>query len=346
MNLFILPFPYFLIQPFFNYSSDSISTYYLAGIVLIISLFTSTLLHLFKFEKQAKLGQFLYISIAYILSYFLLKYGIDKLLLHQFYKPEPNILFTPVGALSKDILFWSTMGTSKIYNIFMGLIEIIPGLLLLHHKTRVFGAFCAFGVLLNVFMINAGFDISVKLLSLNLLISTIFLLSPVFKQLFNLFIKQKEIIALSPPHLLMSNDKLKRLIKASVISLMLFDVCLPYLASKSNQEIQIDKVIGSYESKNEHVLFLNHAVKRIHIHGKGYLIIEDLNQKFYDYKFTFIESSIYLLKEKIEVEIDQQNKTISWIENGFSKSIKIKKVNTSSIPLLKDDFHCTVEEFQ
>src|SRR5690606_32504672 len=127
LTLFILPFPYFLIEPFFSLSSDSISTYYLAGIVLIISILISVFQHIFDFIKQEKLDQLLYTFIAYILSYFLLKYGIDKLLLHQFYTPEPNILFTPVGALSKDILFWSTMGTSKLYNIFMGMIEIIPG---------------------------------------------------------------------------------------------------------------------------------------------------------------------------------------------------------------------------
>jgi len=37
----------------------------------------------------------------------LLNYGTDKLFLEQFYKPDANILFTPLGFLDSDILFWS-----------------------------------------------------------------------------------------------------------------------------------------------------------------------------------------------------------------------------------------------
>jgi len=346
LTIIFLPFPYFLFNPFFSYSSDAISTYYLAGILLILSILFSIFQYLFKFIKQEKLERFLYTSVAYILSYFLLKYGIDKLLLRQFYTPEPNILFTPVGHLSKDILFWSTMGTSKIYNVFMGLIEIIPGIFLLHHKTRIFGAFCAFGVLLNVFMINVGFDISVKLLSLYLVIAATFLLQPVLMKLFDLFVRQKTVSALTPPHLSFSNQTIKRQLKSITISLILLDVVLPYLEPKSVHESQIETYVGSYENKSLNEKFFNHSIKRIHIHRKGYFIVEDVKGKFYDYKFTVIEKSIYLLKEKVSIEIDSNNKAISWKENHQLKKIQVKKINENSIPLLKDEFHWTVNHLK
>lgn len=267
----------------------------------------------------------------------------DKLLLRQFYTPEPNILFTPVGNLSKDILFWSSMGTSKVYNIFMGLIEIIPGLLLLYHKTRILGALFGFGVLLNVFMINIGFDITVKFLSFYLIVCSIFLLSPVLKKLFDLLIKQKGISALSPPHLLLSNDRLKRGIKATIISLILLDVTLPYLAPKSTQEVEIEKYVGSYENQSTQTELLNKKVKRFHIHSKRYFIIEDFNNNFYDYKFTMIGNSIYLLKEKLSIQIELNSNTIEWKESNKQNIILFKKINKSQIPLLKDDFHWTYE---
>lgn len=343
LTLLILPFPYFLVNPIYNYSSDSIFIYYLAGITILLSILTSIFHQKYKFLKQDKLEQFLYVTSAYILSYFLLKYGFDKLLLRQFYTPESNTLFSTVGSLSKDILFWTSMGTSKAYNIFMGIIEIIPGLLLLHTKTRVFGAFIAFGVLLNVFMINVGFDISVKLLSLYLLIAATFLLMPVLNHFLDLFIRQRKISVLKPPHLLFSNNRLKKTIKAMAITLILLDVISPYLAEEYSKELKMKMYSGSYEIKTKGAVFLNHSIKRIHIHSNGYFILEDFNSQFQDYKFTLMGKSIYLLKEKITIELNRKENTMSWEEDSKSKYLKFNKIDSNSIPLLKDDFHWTVD---
>ena len=106
-----------------------------------------------------------HVLVSNMLAFFLLRYGFDKLFKHQFYLPEPNTLYTPVGLLSKDILFWTSMGTSHSYNVFMGLIEIIPAFLLFFKRTRMLGGLISFAVLLNVLMINIGFDITVKILS-------------------------------------------------------------------------------------------------------------------------------------------------------------------------------------
>lgn len=310
---------------------------------MILSLFISVFQHRYKFIKQEKLEQLLYVFVSHILAYFLLKYGFDKLLFRQFYTPESNTLFTPIGALSKDILFWSSMGTSKAYNVFLGLAEIIPGLLLLYYKTRALGAFIAFGVLLNVFMINIGFDISVKLLSLYLVIGTIYILTPVLKQLFDLFIRQRKISILKPPHLLFSNNRLKKTVKAMVITLILLDVISPYLLEESSKEVKMKMYSGSYEIKTKNAKFLNHSIKRIHIHSKGYFILENFNSQFQDYKFTLMGKSIYLLKEKITIELSRKENTMSWEEDSKLKHLKFTKIDSNSIPFLKDGFHWTVD---
>src|SRR5205085_9499653 len=111
----------------------------------------------------------IYQLFIYYLCLQLLKYGVDKIFKNQFYLPEPNTLFTPAGMLDKDILYWSTMGTSYGYNIFLGSLEIAAALFILIKRTRLIGLLLSLGILINVTEVNFGFDISVKLFSLFLL---------------------------------------------------------------------------------------------------------------------------------------------------------------------------------
>ncbi|MEY3198941.1 MAG: hypothetical protein RJA13_899 [Bacteroidota bacterium] len=114
-----------------DFSSDSFGLYLLMPILFMGSLLLTTSFDLVRISNLNKVKTIYFIrSIAtYYLAWILLKYGFDKVFKCQFYLPEPNILFTRVGDLDKDILFWSTMGSSHSYSIFMGLLEIIPGIL-------------------------------------------------------------------------------------------------------------------------------------------------------------------------------------------------------------------------
>jgi len=327
-----LPFPYFLIKPLFDSPSDALFSFYISGLLI----FPSLLFGFIQYRmKNSTIEALSYTTIAYLLTYFLIKYGSDKLLLRQFYTPESNILSSPVGSLSKDILFWTSMGTSNIYNFFMGVTEIIPGLLLMHRKTRILGAFIALGVLTNVFFINIGFDISVKLLSFLLMASAFYLLLPSLKQLIDLFVRHRNVEQLETPHLSFKKSLLKRLIKALILSLIIIDVVVPYLQPQSVQETRIEELSGCYEA-NSSRQFLGHSIKRIHIHSKGYLITEDLNGEFYDYAMSYIGNTIHVLKENFNLHVNPCDGLISW------KEMKFKKIDLKPA-LLKDDLHWTVE---
>ena len=278
--------------------------------------------------------------LAYILSFFLLKYGIDKLMLQQFYTPKPNTLFTPIGQLSKDILFWTSMGTSSIYNWFMAALEIIPGLLLLHSKTREFAAIIAFGVLLNVFMINVGFDISVKLFSFYLLLSSIYLLQPSVAKLFQLFILKKSVQLKINPSLLTTYPIAKRTIKSTVICLFILEISLPYL----NQPTKQNEFIGAYELERPSSVF-NQRIKRIFIHSEDYLILENTDNQFTDYKISITGNYIHLMNKKTGFNINQKDESTEFrvIGNPTIKPIITKRIDLSKLPLLQDDFHWTVE---
>ena len=118
-----LPFPYYLIPHWPQHvQSDSEILYLIALAVLGFSILFNVVLLFFKNDYSKNVSTFTHVAIVYILIFYLLKYGADKLFKHQFYIPEPNTLHTPLGYLSKDILFWSSMSSSYLYNLFMGLI--------------------------------------------------------------------------------------------------------------------------------------------------------------------------------------------------------------------------------
>ena len=114
---------------------------------------------------EARLWYVLHTGAAWFLALQLLEYGFDKIFKHQFYLPEPNTLYTPLGMLPPDLAYWSVLGASRPYSVFAGLLEVVPALLLLWGRTRLVGGILALAVLANVLALNIGFDISVKLWS-------------------------------------------------------------------------------------------------------------------------------------------------------------------------------------
>lgn len=343
----ILPFPYFLISPILDLPSDAELLYWFGLFLLPLALLIGGLFQLLPRETRAKVVYLIEVSIAYILAYFLLKYGMDKLLLYQFYTPEGNILFTPVGQLSKDILFWSTMGSSTSYNVFMGLVEIIPGLLLLHRRTRMFGAFCSFGVLLHVFMINVGFDISVKLLSLYLLLCSMYLLSTHARSIFWFFFVNHGITKITSLPTFTFNPSVKRLVKGSIFVLIVLDVSLPYLQRQRSQieATELEQNAGSYANSSLEVQLFSHDIKRIHLHSKGYFILEDLEGKFFDYRCSMNANSIFLIDKKLSITMESKDKytLFSWIEDEGKQFLTTEKVDLQQLPFSDDGFHWTLE---
>jgi len=336
--LLTLPFPYYLIQTSWNISSDSEILYWISLCLFSFAVMFSFLIS--KLKHALNIDIFLRTIIAYILSIFLLKYGVDKLLLQQFYTPKPNTLFTPVGELSKDILFWTSMGTSTTYNWFMAVLEIIPGILLLHSKTRQLGALIGAGVLLNVFMINVGFNISVKLFSFYLLASSIYLIQPALLKLFQFLVLRKEVQL--NPELSLLREKLitKRILKSAVICFIALEITLPYL----NQPFEQNEFIGAYELESPGLIF-GQRVKRIYIHSDDFFIIESIHGQFTDFKSSITGNYIHLLNKKTGFQINRKNNLTEFRSIGNNEGISIitKRIEINKLPLMQDDFHWTVE---
>lgn len=329
----------------FYSSSDSIIGYVQVGFLFIASILIGVILLKQKKFSLDTIILRLHQVLTYLLALFLLKYGMDKLLLHQFYPPEPNTLFTPVGMLSKDILFWSTMGSSDTYNIFMGLIEVVPGLLLFHRKTRMLGAFITMGVFTNVFFLNIGFDITVKLLSFMLLVSSMVVFAPYFTRFSHTFFgKESKKNELSLHYI---DAKVWAGIKLIAILLITFETISPYI-SLNSAKIDTSTATGSYEvlaREGKSTIVDLAEIRRIHFHSKGYLIVEKLSGAMNDYPIQIDgrQHKIVLNRTSIYFKTTEKNTLFHWVEDQQEIRLITKKIDLDKLPLRQDTANWTVE---
>jgi len=100
-------------------------------------------------------------------------------------------LHKPVGDLTPFNLFWLTMGYGKPYQIFSGIGEVLGAVLILFRRTKSIGLIIIFIILLNVVVINYTYVIGVLEFSILLLLVTIYLLFPYFKNLWLFFLSNQ-----------------------------------------------------------------------------------------------------------------------------------------------------------
>ena len=180
-----------------------------------------------KFDKKRShpvLFSLVYTIARYYLAYIFFSYGMAKVFGNQFGYNSQNALLYSLPDLNPHQLFWSFMGTSRSYQIFAGIIEIIPGILLLFRSTTILGALVALPVTANVLMLNIGYDTRLKIFLLHLFIISLFILAPSIKRLFNFILfKKNETLAACPTIPLIARKKwLAVLIKISFICLVVF----------------------------------------------------------------------------------------------------------------------------
>lgn len=345
-------------------SSDSISTYILLFVFLLGSIIFSLALQFSDRlkEKTDRYYTILRMIFIYYLSLQLFKYGFDKVFKYQFYLPEPNILYTPVGNLSKDFLYWTSMGTSYWYSVFAGTIEIIPACLLLFKKTRTLGLLITFMVLTNVIAINIGFDISVKIHATFLILTTLTLLQPQCKQLYNLFILQQtsNLSTTNEFQLQFNNPSIAPTIKTLIISLLLMESLYPYATARNfNDDLATRPYLHGAYQINEIIPVSNDSLptlslKRIFVHRSGYLIFQNKKDQMQDLKL-----SVDSIKKQFTLT-DYHNNTIhlsytylpsdsllnlQYFNGNNEYLLKTKALNWRRLPALQNSFHWSIDGY-
>ena len=129
--------------------------------------------------------------IRYYIILVLLTYGLSKVFIQQMGFPLISQLATPLGDLLPMRFSWLFIGYSDSYQIFSGVMEVLPALLMLYRRTLNLGIFIAFAVFLNVMMINLCYDVPVKIFSIQMTFSCFYLLANNLMHFFNFFVLNK-----------------------------------------------------------------------------------------------------------------------------------------------------------
>lgn len=129
--------------------------------------------------------------VRYYIILVLLTYGISKVFMQQMGFPLISQLATPLGDLLPMRFSWLFIGYSEPYQIFSGVMEVLPALLMLYRRTLNLGIFIAFAVFLNVMMLNLCYDVPVKIFSIQMTFSCFYLLANNLNHFFNFFILNK-----------------------------------------------------------------------------------------------------------------------------------------------------------
>ncbi|MCM6774805.1 DoxX family protein [Nocardia sp. CDC159] len=137
----------------------------------------------------------------------LLSFGFAKLIPTQMPGPTLAQLLQPYGDLSPASVLWLQVGSSHPYEMALGAVEVVAGLLLFVSRTAVLGAAVTLASMAQVLLVNLTFDIPVKLLSAHLLLISLVLLAPYLRRLTNVFVLQRACEPLTQPALFTDNRK-------------------------------------------------------------------------------------------------------------------------------------------
>jgi uncharacterized membrane protein YphA (DoxX/SURF4 family) len=329
-------------------SSDSTATFGWFFLSVIVGILLALIITQKFRPKLERIDQFTALFLTYFLAVILIRYGFDKVFKLQFYQPEPNILFTPLGNLSKDIAFWSVVGSSYNYSLLTGLLEVLTGTLLLSYRFRRIGLLISIGIFSQIVLINFSFDISVKLLSSLLVFISIYLSKTSLKSLFDWLIHGK---ATPESNQQQSNHFRSKFIQFVVVSWIFYEsLFLAISTGNFNDDKQLRPTYhGAYEVVKSGVKGFLTDKKRLFFHRDFYLILEDSNQIFTDFKISSISNQTNEMilhgknNTRISVQFKSENSGLSELIWNKTDTIELKPIDWRKMPLLRDDFHVGVD---
>lgn len=130
-----------------------------------------------KRNNYNNLYYWLRVLLRYRLAIGVIAYGFIKFYPLQAPYPSISNLNTAYGDFNRWKLFALSLGIVPGYESFLGLVEIVAGLLLLFRKTATFGAFIILFFTGNVFMSNLAYEGGEAIYSLYLIVIALFIIS-------------------------------------------------------------------------------------------------------------------------------------------------------------------------
>ena len=347
-------------------SSDSVLAWIAFGCCILLAALAAVLWRWVSPKNPAAVAS---TAVRYFVALHLLIYGCSKLFKVQFYLPEPNTLYSTVGDTPRDLLYWTVMGLSRPYCVFLGILECVAAGLLLFRRTTAAGALLAVGILANIFAINLAFDISVKMHSGLLLLFAMAICWMVRSGWLPLF-GIRPIGERPLPHLTMP-PQLYWPVKLAVIALLLAESMYPFIRSGNFND---DRAVrpayhGAYEVSS--FVFRGDTLaplltdtirwRRVFFHRQGYFITANMQDRMMDYEITGLSRSDSASMPIYHFQLDDPRKpTAQPVDMQLTKvnaseylldlqvpagsiHCRLQRLNWEQLPALKKEFNWNAE---
>lgn len=235
-----------------------------------------------------------YLSIYY-LSAKMICFAIPKFLFMQF-----RILhyssYVPLVEVSKAEHMWSFFGRSYHYNLFIGLAELLIGVLVVFKRTRLIALLISFAVCANILILNIEFEIFFALQHVILdLIITILLLSDYYKHLYRFFFQLGG-------KLDQSIDYAKNGFKKYFPYIFVITVFVSYLIFAFQLRSGVnEEVVGAYEIKKLQIAESEIGLKKGSIAKQPMIFLEYNNQVVISINDSLFKGSYSSTKDSIKL---------------------------------------------
>lgn len=204
-------------------------------------------------DYEERLHVLLRTIVRYHVGLTLIIYGLAKVFPLQFGDVGIDRLEMQLGQLNPMGFLWTFMGYSKFWTFCSGAVETIAGILLLFRRTTFLGAFIAFIAMLNVVLMDIGYDVSVKMFAIHLLLMTIILLSDDMRRLVQFFVFNKATQPNSYPGLFKGK---KPRLAANTIKIL----ALAYFSVTTVIDIQ-NRLTKEHDHRNEAISMLHNVTE-------------------------------------------------------------------------------------
>jgi hypothetical protein len=175
----------------------SYATWGIAALIAIAAAGIWTLLSR-KLEKNRtnynKLYYWTKVAIRYRIAIGLIAFGFLKVYPMQMPYPSISNFLTDFGEYNSYKIYWQHVGVTLWYEVVLGWIEVIGGVLMFFRATTFVGALINASVLFNIAHANFAYDGGVHVYSSFFVLFSLIILVPYFIDLWKLFVQQKEVV--------------------------------------------------------------------------------------------------------------------------------------------------------
>lgn len=146
-----------------------------------------------KRKNYRLLYYWLRVVVRYRVAVGIISFGFVKLFPSQMPYPSISVFNTNLGDILAKQHYWNSVGLVTWYQVFLGFVEILGGVLLFSRKTTALGALFTAGVLFNIAYANHAYDGGVHLYSAYFVILSLFLLVHDAPNIWNLLIRERNV---------------------------------------------------------------------------------------------------------------------------------------------------------